>query len=114
MHDRWIVAIALCTSAVGIAGLLGALLLMEAPEAGIADLAGHADGAPVRIRGEVRDVQQRGNITIVSVEQPAVVDVVVFDPLEGVPAGCVVVSGKKGSYGGEPQVVASRIMRCED
>jgi hypothetical protein len=113
MHDNWLIAVALSTSGVGMVGLLFAMVFLELPENSIPDAEASPDGAPLRLRGEVISTQQRGNITTISISQPQVIEVVLFDANISLPKDtCVVVQGKRSSYNGKPQLTATRVRRC--
>ncbi len=114
MHDDWIVAIALATSGIGMALLLFALILLEPPEHGIEAAATMADGTPLRITGTVEAVRSIGDRTIITVSQPATIDVLVqaANLTELKTGGCVSVRGERGSYDGKPQIAATRVARC--
>ncbi|MDD9952885.1 MAG: hypothetical protein OXR66_00950 [Candidatus Woesearchaeota archaeon] len=110
MQDTTLVAIALSVSALGIILLQYALIVVAPLETPIPAVASFADGTPVLLEGRLVDVQHRGNLTILKVEQPATIDVVFFEQLE-VEADCVRIRGKKDTYNG-PQVIGSRVEHC--
>jgi len=114
MHDDWIVATALATSGLGIALLLFALILLEPPEQGIATAAASPDGTPLRITGTLEAVRTIGDRTIITISQPATIDVIVETAnLTELKAGaCVSVRGERGSYEGKPQIAATRVATC--
>jgi uncharacterized phage protein gp47/JayE len=112
MHDRTLVAVALAASGLGLAVLLVAYSTLSPEEIGIGDAQAAADGAGMRVRGTIAAVAQRGTVTIVTIEQPATIDVVVFDPVNVTPGTCVLIDGKKGTYERKAQVTAERITRC--
>ena len=106
MHDNWLVAIALCVAGLGITVLMFTLMFYELPE----DSIDAADGMPLRLRGNVTGVQERGNMTIITITQPTTIDVVLFEPVNA--SGCILVQGKKSTYRGDPQIAATKITRC--
>lgn len=114
MHDDWIVAIALATSGIGMALLLFALILLEPPEHGIEAASAMADGTPLRITGTIETVRSIGDRTIITVSQPATIDVIVqaANLTDLKTGGCVSVRGERGSYEGKPQIAATRVATC--
>jgi hypothetical protein len=112
MHDRWLIAFALCMSALGIVGLLFALIFMDIPLSTIPQARQADDGVMVRITGTVSDVRRSG-IPTITISQPATIDVILPDEAQDVPVGsCVIVQGKKTTYKGKEQVNAARILAC--
>jgi hypothetical protein len=93
--------------------MLFALIFMELPTSSILDAQAAADGTPVRMKGTVEQVQQRGNMTIITISQPSTIEITVFEEVN-ITSQCVVIQGKKGSYKGASQVTASRVERCKN
>ncbi len=111
MHDRTLIALSLAVSALGIIGLLLALATMEPEET--QDIGALADGAPALVRGTVSGVRSSEAMQVLTLDTRTRVEVALFDGNASVREGqCVEVRGKKGSYDGKPQVVASRITAC--
>jgi DNA/RNA endonuclease YhcR with UshA esterase domain len=114
MHDNTLVAWALIISALGIAGLLFALIILEVPLTTIANATMAGDGAVVRVTGTVQRVQERGGMTIATISQPATIDVILDSNATALSAGdCITVQGKKGSFNSQAQISASRIIKCK-
>src|SRR5687768_4358488 len=112
MHDNWLIAIALCTTGLGITLLLFALIFYELPESDIAAARASADGTALRLRGEVSNIQQRGNLTIITIMQPATIDIILFENVTVEKDACIIVQGKRSSYNGNSQIAGTRISRC--
>ena len=112
MHDNWIVATALTTAALGMVGLLFVMIFLKLPESRIDDAHTVADGATLRLRGIARSVQHRANMTIIALEQPQIIEITRFAPIEIEEGSCIIVQGKKSSYNGESQLVATKITAC--
>ena len=115
MQDRHLVAIALIVSAVGFAGLLFALVILDVPMSTIPDAQGADDGTMMRITASVERVQTRGGMTIITISQPTTIDVTADGDLDTsslAKGECVVIQGKKGSYNDRPQISASKIVKC--
>lgn len=112
MHDNWIIALSLCVSAVGIAGLLVALLVMAPESYSFDETRALPDSAPVRVNGTVVGVRAIGNRTIVTLTQAATLDIVVDGTIDVARGDCLIVDGKKERYNGRVQVGTTRVERC--
>jgi DNA/RNA endonuclease YhcR with UshA esterase domain len=114
MHDNTLIAWALIVSALGITGLLFALIVLEVPVTTIPNATMAGDGTVVRVTGTVQQVQQRGSMTIATISQPATIDVILDSNTTALSAGdCITVHGKKGSFNSQAQISASRITKCK-
>ncbi|HIH24920.1 TPA: hypothetical protein HA251_07845 [Candidatus Woesearchaeota archaeon] len=112
MHDRWIIAISLCVSALGIAGLLFALIVMEPESYSLDEARALPDSAPIRVNGTVVAVRAIGNLTIITLTQPSTIDVSVDGELDVSHGDCIIVDGKKERYNGRVQVDTTRVELC--
>lgn len=112
MHDNWIIALSLCVSGTGIAGLLIALIVMTPESYSFDETRALPDSAPVRVNGTVVSVRAIGNMTVVTLTQPATLDVTIDGTLDVSRGDCVVVDGKKERYNGRVQVDAVRVEMC--
>lgn len=110
MHDNLLIAIALSVSGAGIIALAVLLAVLEPESASIPDVQRFADGAPVRVEGTVTNVERRGGITVLTIEQPVTVEAVVFGNASA--EGCVRVLGRKDTHEGTVQIVARKILSC--
>jgi DNA/RNA endonuclease YhcR with UshA esterase domain len=76
-----------------------------------------ADGTPITVEGTVERVTHRGNLTIITISQPTSMDATVFEDLDTTTltqGTCVRIVGKKDSYKGTAQLVASEVAVCEE
>lgn len=112
MHDHWLIAIALTVSALGIIALLILQQHMELEEHSIDEMRTLQPGTPVRMRASVSDIQSRGNITVLALEQPMTIEGILFAPVDIDTGSCVLVSGKTDAYNGKKQILISRIREC--
>lgn len=111
MHDNWLIAISMTVASLGIVCLLFALIFLEVPESSIRVVAQELDGTPVRVKGAVKNVQYRNNMTIISLEQPATIDITLFEVVN-ITSDCVIAQGRKGSYKDTAQITATKIIKC--
>lgn len=62
-----------------------------------------------KIKGEVNTVRNQGNVTFLSIKQPSVIDVVVFDNVSINEGNSVEIIGQGEEYNGKMEVIAHRI-----
>ena len=109
MHDRTLIAIALCASAAGLIALIIAFAKIEPDERQLGEI---TDGEMTRIRGTIASVSTRGEVTVLSLSTTA--EAVLFEPVADLSEGdCVLVSGERSTFDGRPQLVVAKIARCE-
>ncbi len=111
MNDTTLFLIALGASGVGL-GLL-VLSLQLSPE--LKDLLRTGRGGITRIKATIEEVRVAGDRTTMRLAQTCRIDAVVFDAinLTNVSRGsCVLVSGRRGEYRGDPQLVVDKILLC--
>ena len=121
MHDNWLLLAAMTVSALGIAGLMFALIIMDVPLSTFADASAADDGVTVHVKGDVVRTQARTGFTVVTIEQPATLDIIIDGNVSGNTSGatpfsvgtCVDVRGKKATYRNQTQVSATRISTCK-
>ena len=112
MHDNWIIATALCVSALGIIGMMFALVFLELPESALPDARAMADGTPLRVRGTVTSINTRTNITTITITQPTTLTIIIRDNVTINKNDCIIVQGKKTSYKNNAQLEAEKIESC--
>ncbi len=110
MKDSTLVQIALGTSFFGLGVLLAIFLFLEPASYSGAEVELLEDGSKVTIQGEITNLQQRGNLTIASIETSCEIDAVIFENFNT--TGCVRIRGEKSSYKGKAQINVERITSC--
>lgn len=108
MHDRWIVAIALATASLGVVGLLFALIFLEVPLTPIGE---SQEGTLIRVKGEVANVRQQGNLTFITITEQVSL-LVVSENVSVSKGDCLLVQGKKEVFRDQSQLRATKILRC--
>jgi hypothetical protein len=112
MHDNTLIAISLCVAALGVTGLLFAMIVMTPPSYTLSQAAALSDGAPLRVNGTIVSVRSIGNLTVLTLTQPSTIDVTLDGTLPVSAGDCLIVDGKKERYKGTIQITATKVGRC--
>jgi hypothetical protein len=112
MQDRTLLIIALCTIACGMTVLLGIALFYDMPILSIANASTMGEGKAVRVKGEVLQTRQRGNITTITIMEPATIDIVIFQSVQLQKGACIIAQGKISSFKNREQLTATRLTSC--
>ena len=112
MLDRWLIAIGLCVTAIGITGLLFSLMFMEPPTTSVSGATQAGDGTAIKTQGVVQSTRTANNRTTITIMAPASIDVTTESAITLAKDDCVIVSGKRATFAGKAQISASKIVRC--
>ncbi len=109
MKDRTLLFIALGCSITGLVVLFVVFQVSEVEVQPIEKIR-LMDGQKVAIKGEVKKVMQKQDLTVVQVGYDTSIDVVVFDKLMLRPGQKVLVTGTLKEYNGRPEIVGEKLV----
>jgi len=112
VQDTTLFGIALSVAGVGLIILFLALLSLEHASFSLAEIPHLSDGSKARVSGTITHVAHRGNVTVLTISHPSSIDAVIFTPVNATPGSCVMVSGTKSTYEGNPQLITKKIITC--
>jgi hypothetical protein len=112
MHDNWLITFAMSVAALGMAGLLVALMLLQPQGKTLAQAQEEMDGTPLSVHGKIVSTRGFGDKTIVTISAVEQIDVLVEGNISFNKSDCIIAAGKKGNYKDRVQISASIVARC--
>ena len=109
MRDSILLKLSLIISILGILALFFISESIKIENVKVSDLEKHKEDT-IKIQGIVEQVTKTESATFLKIKQPALVTVVVFEPLDLSKGDIVEVTGKVDEYGNEYEVLADKIM----
>src|SRR3989338_771025 len=106
MQEPMLLKVALATSLVGLILLFLFSSRITVSESSIAKIDGTMQGEFVKIQGEVIKVTARDGFTVLEIEQPETISVIVFSNASIAKGQSLEILGKVSQYQGKEQIVA--------